>query len=158
MKLLIEIKPETHENATAIISSMNCKSWIPSTNITNKFAKNTAGILIMNDNLNAVLGLNLLNSRYEVVIPDLEIPGITANPCKIPVAIATLLFRFLSFFKSDLIVFWIIPVIINPSPIINVNRKFPYISRRLEKITNPIMLDDIVDKIMNVVSEFDSVL
>ena len=63
MKLLIEIKPETHENATAIISSMNCKFWIPSTNITNKFAKNTAGMLIMNDNLNAVLGLNLLNSK-----------------------------------------------------------------------------------------------
>ena len=59
----------------------------------------------MNDNLNEVLGLNFIKSKYEVVIPDLEIPGITANPCRIPVNIATLLFRFLSFFKSDLIVF-----------------------------------------------------
>ena len=39
-----------------------------------RFANSTAGILIINDNLNAVLGLNFINSKYEVVIPDLEIP------------------------------------------------------------------------------------
>ena len=35
---------------------------------------------MINDNLNAVLGLNFLTSKYEVVIPDLEIPGIIAKP------------------------------------------------------------------------------
>ena len=80
MKLLIEINPEIHENIIAIINSIYCKSCIPSKTITYRFANSTAGILIINDNLNAVLGLNFLNSKYEVVIPDLEIPGITANP------------------------------------------------------------------------------
>ena len=131
---------------------------MPSNNNTYKFAKSTAGILIIKDSLKAVLGLNFRTSKYEVVIPDLEIPGITANPCRIPVIMDMSCLRFFVFLKSDLIVFCNIHVIINPAPMIAVKNTFSAISRRLENKINPIMLDDMVDKITNVVKELISLL
>ena len=80
MKLFIDKNPTIEVIKIASNISVNCILFIPSIINRYKFAIITAGMLIINDNLSAVWGSYLFNNKYEVVIPDLEIPGITANP------------------------------------------------------------------------------
>ena len=89
MKLLIDKNPIIDVTKTASNISVSCMLFIPSIINRYKFAIITAGILMTNDNFSAVCGSYLFNNKYEVVIPDLEIPGITANPWRIPVTIVT---------------------------------------------------------------------
>lgn len=80
MKLFIDKNPTIDVIKTESSISVGCILCIPSIISRYKFAIITAGMLIINDNLSAVWGSYLFNNKYEVVIPDLEIPGITANP------------------------------------------------------------------------------